>query len=88
MHSLIKKLLLGVAAASLLAAAPASAQQTKHRATRAANPSAMYPAPPETIGSADPYVVNEGGQYLGRDPDANIRGLLLKDDVSSNGNGY
>jgi hypothetical protein len=32
--------------------------------------------------------VNQGGQYLGRDPDPNVRSEILKDDSEYNGNGY
>jgi len=32
--------------------------------------------------------VNQGGQYLGRDPDPNVRSQILKDDSEYNGNGY
>jgi hypothetical protein len=32
--------------------------------------------------------VNQGGQYLGRDPDPSVRSEILKDDSEYNGNGY
>jgi hypothetical protein len=83
--SVTKAILLATVAASLFAIAPASAQ-TKHRALRQPAPVAgdIY------FGNAvrDPYAVTDGAEYIGRDRDPQVRGLLLKDDSAHNGNQY
>jgi hypothetical protein len=80
MKTTIKLMLLAAVGGALLAA-PASAQPN-HR--RAAHTFQYSPAP----GVFQNDTVNQGGQYLGRDPDPNVRSQILKDDSEYNGNGY
>jgi hypothetical protein len=81
MKTAIKLALLAVAGTALLAA-PASAAQPHRRPT--AHSLQYSPAP----GVFQNDTVIEGGQYLGRDPDPNVRGQLLKDDSEYEGNSY
>ena len=81
MKTTIKLALLAVAGTTLLAA-PASAAQPHRRP--AAHALHYSPAP----GVFQNDTVIEGGQYLGRDPDPNVRGQLLKDDSEYEGNSY
>ena len=88
--SMIKTILLATAATAVLAAGPASAR-TRHHATPRAEATQVYA--PAGLGTGqfytnDPYVVTDGANYLGRDPDPQIRSEMLKDDVSHNGNSY
>jgi hypothetical protein len=88
--SMIKTLVLATAAAAVLAAGPASAR-TRHHATPRAEATQVVPPPGLGTGpyyANDPYVVTDGSNYLGRDPDLQIRSEMLKDDVSHNGNNY
>ena len=80
MKTTIKLMLLAAVGAALMAV-PASAQPS-HR--RAAHTIQYSPAP----GVFQNDTVNQGGQYLGRDPDPNVRSEILKDDSEYNGNGY
>ena len=81
--SVIKTIMLATAATAVLAAGPASAR-TRHHATPRVEATQAVAQP-----DAGPsYVVTDGARYLGRDPDAQIRGEMLKDDVSHNGNSY
>jgi hypothetical protein len=80
MKTTIKLTLLAAMGAALLAV-PASAQPS-HR--RAAHTFQYSPAP----GVFQNDTVSRGGQYLGQDPDPNVRGEILKDDSEYNGNGY
>ena len=87
--SMIKTILLATAATAVLAAGPASAR-TRHATPRAEATQVYVPA---GLGSGqyyanDPYVVTDGVNYLGRDPDLQIRAEMLKDDVSHNDNNY
>ena len=75
------KLMLLTAVGGALLTAPASAQP-HHR--RAAHTFQYNPAP----GVFRNDTVDQGGQYLGRDPDPNVRSQILKDDSEYNGNGY
>jgi len=80
MKTTIKLTLLAAMGAALLAV-PASAQPS-HR--RAAHTFQYSPAP----GVFQNDTVSRGGQYLGQDPDPNVRGEILKDNSEYNGNGY
>jgi len=75
------KLMLLAAMGGALLAAPASAQPNHRRAPHSFQYS---PAP----GAFQNDTVNQGGQYLGRDPDPHVRSQILKDDSEYNGNGY
>lgn len=77
------KLLLVSAVGAVLLAAPASAQPN-HRRQQVQHTQQSWPAP----GVFRNDTVIEGGQYLGRDPDPNVRDQLLKDDSEYNGNSY
>jgi hypothetical protein len=79
MKTTIKLMLLAAVGAALVAV-PASAQPTNHR--RPAHTFQYSPAP----GVFQNDTVTLGGQYLGRDPDPNVRGEILKDDSEYNGN--
>jgi hypothetical protein len=72
-------LLAAIGAASL--AAPASAQPN-HRRQQGQHSQPYFPA----SGVLQNDTVIEGGQYLGRDPDPNVRSQILKDDSEYNGN--
>jgi hypothetical protein len=87
MTSTFKTLVLATAAASLLAAGPALAR-TKNRLPANEAQNAYLEAPGAYANAADPYTVTDGANYLGRDPGAQIRGDLLKDDTVHNGNAY
>jgi hypothetical protein len=87
MTSTFKTLMLAAAAAGVLAAGPALAR-TKHRLPANEARNAYVEAPGVYANAADPYVVTDGANYLGRDPGAQIRGELLKDDTVHNGNAY
>ncbi len=85
----IKTLLLATAAVTTLAAGPASARTRHHAAPRveATQPYEPVVGSPYAANFAnDPYVVTDGGRYLGRDPDIQIRSQLLKDESEYNGN--
>jgi hypothetical protein len=87
MNSTFKTLVLATAAASLFAAGPALAR-TKHRLPANQAQNSYLEVPGAYVNPADPYVVTDGANYLGRDPGAQIRGELLKDDTVHNGNAY
>jgi hypothetical protein len=74
-------LMLLAAMGAALVAVPASAQPN-HR--RPAHTFQYSPAP----GVFQNDTLDRGGQYLGQDPDPNVRGEILKDDSQYNGNGY
>jgi hypothetical protein len=80
MKTTIKLTLLAALGATLLAA-PASAQPN-HRRHQVQHTQQYYAAP----GVFQNDTVVEGGQYLGRDPDPNVRSQILKDDSEYNGN--
>jgi hypothetical protein len=82
MKTTIKLTLLAAVGAALLAA-PASAQPN-HRRQQVQHSQQYSPAP----GVFRNDTVIEDGQYLGRDPDPNVRSQILKDDSEYNGNGY
>jgi len=91
MTSTFKTLVLATAAASLLAGGPALARTRHHVPASESLYSEGQRAPANYYAdpySADPYVVTDGANYLGRDPGAQIRGYLLKDDTVHNGNAY
>jgi hypothetical protein len=84
MKTTIKLTLLAAVGAALLAA-PASAQPNHRRQqVQVQHSQQYYPAP----GVFRNDTVTEDGQYLGRDPDPNVRSQILKDDSEYNGNGY
>ena len=83
MKTTIKLTLLAALGAALLAA-PASAQPNHRRQVQVQRSLQYYPAP----GVFRNDTVIEDGQYLGRDPDPNVRSQLRKDDSEYNGNGY
>jgi hypothetical protein len=72
-------LMLLAAMGAALVAVPVSAQPN-HR--RPAHTFQYSPAP----GVFQNDTVTLGGQYLGQDPDPNVRGEILKDDSEYNGN--
>jgi hypothetical protein len=87
--SMIRTVLLATAAIAVIAAGPASAR-TRHAPPRVKATQVYVPA---DVGAGqyyahDPYVVTDGVNYLGRDPDLQVRAEMLKDDVSHNGNNY
>ena len=71
------------------AAGPAAAQKSRHSARPVAG--AAYqtlPEAPAAINPADPTVVTVDGNYIGRDPDPQIRSDLLKNQSDHEGNTY
>ena len=86
--SVIKTIMLATAATAVLAAGPASARTRHHATPRVEATQAVAQPDAGPYYANDPYVVTDGARYLGRDPDAQIRGEMLKDDVSHNGNSY
>jgi hypothetical protein len=82
MKTTIKLVLLAAVGAGLLTA-PASAQPN-HRRQQVQRTLQYHPAP----GVFRNDTVIQDGQYLGRDPDPNVREQILKDNSEYNGNSY
>ena len=82
MKTTIKLILLGALGTALLTV-PAGAQPN-HRRQQVQRIQHYYPAP----GVFRNDTVNLDEQYLGRDPDPNVRGQIRKDDSDYNGNAY
>jgi len=83
MKTTIKLTLLAAIGTALLAV-PATAQTTQKRQAQRVLQYRAGPAP----GVFRNDTVIEDGQYLGRDPDPNVRSQLLKTDSDYNGNSY
>jgi len=63
--------------ASVVLVAPAGAASgKKHKATAHRTGSVAVQARPGS--AADPYAVYVGGEYIGRDPDPNIRAFMMR----------
>jgi hypothetical protein len=84
MRSIFKVTLLAAVGAAVFAAGPAAAQKSRHTARAPVN----YRTDPPSYVPANPAVVTDDGTYIGRDPDAQIRGELLKNAPDHNGNAY
>ena len=86
MTSTIKTVLLASAAVAVFATGPASAQTVRrHLLPRPAETQSYVYAPGGYAVTKDPYVVTNGAQYVGRDPDLQIRAQLLKDESMHDG---
>jgi hypothetical protein len=83
MKTAIKLALLAALGGALLAI-PASAESAQRRQVRSA-PTLQYRPAQDTFQND---TVMLGGEYIGQDPDANVRGELLKNESTYNGNAY
>lgn len=88
MTKILNAVVLAAAATAVIAASPASAKTRHHAQPRVETTQPYEPL----VGSSaaysanDPYVVTDGGTYLGRDPDLQVRSQLLKDESEYKGN--
>lgn len=85
MQSNVKLTLLAAVGAAIFAAGPAAAQQTSRHSGRAIT---IYRTDPMATNAADLTVVTVDGNYIGRDPDPQIRSELLKNQADHEGNTY
>ena len=76
----IKKLVLAIVMATLVAS-PAFAKKRHAISPEAAAAQAYAPSDPDAL-TVDPYTVVINGQIVGRDPDPNVRLMLIRDPVA------
>ena len=69
-------ILAALIASAALALPAEAASSKKHKATAHRASSATVQARPGS--AADPYAVYVGGEYIGRDPDPNIRAFMMR----------
>jgi hypothetical protein len=75
-RSIVMPVFLAALVASAVVAAPAEAATKKHKKTVHRAPvSAVAPRPGI---ASDPYSVYVSGEYIGRDPDPNIRAYMVR----------